>query len=125
MSFQLIVGQNFLECSDAWRDVFPLARNHHDNFRDMTDAVVALRTHDDLVASRLEELAPPARPAHRLSDTTVFNKAAVIIVVKGASRCLTRGVGQERGGAAWTLVLPLPLAYHLRVERVWLGSRAG
>src|SRR5215218_7494415 len=60
----------------------------------------------------------------RFLETTGFNEAAVIIVGKGPQRFLDRGVGQEHGVAAWTIVLPLPLTDDHRMDGVGLEVAA-
>ena len=66
MGCEPVFGQDLLMCPNPWGYILALAPQQEDEFGQRTDAVVALGTHDDLVPVLLEELAPPALPAHRL-----------------------------------------------------------
>ena len=66
MGGEPVFGQDRLMCPHTWGHIRELAPQQEDEFGHRKDAIVALGTHDDLVPVLLEELAPPALPAHRL-----------------------------------------------------------
>ena len=66
MGCEPVFGQDLLMCPNTWGHILELDPQQEDEFGHRKDAVVALGKHDDLVPVLLEELAPPALPAHRL-----------------------------------------------------------
>jgi hypothetical protein len=52
-------------------------------------------------------------------DAAVLNEAPVIIVIKRLQGLLHRGIGQEHGFTPWPIVLPMPLADHHCMNRIW------
>ena len=66
MGCEPVFGQDLLRCPKTWGHILELDPQQEDEFGHRKDAIVALGIHDDLVPVLLEELAPPALPAHRL-----------------------------------------------------------
>ena len=66
MSCEPIPRQDFWEGSDAWGHLLELGPQEQRVFSHLKHTVVPLGTPDHLIAGLLQELAPPALPAHGL-----------------------------------------------------------
>src|SRR5262245_36372351 len=66
MGCEPVFGQALLMCPDTWGHILELDPQQEDEFGHRKDAVVALRTDDDLVLGLMQEMTPPALPADRL-----------------------------------------------------------
>lgn len=66
MSCEPIPPQDCWQGAEPWGSILALGPQAPRVLSSRNEALVALRTHDDLVAGLLQELAPPALPAEGL-----------------------------------------------------------
>jgi hypothetical protein len=88
MRCEPVLREDFWPGADLWGSILELGSQEPRVFSHRKDAVIPLGTHDPLVPALLQELAPPALPAHRL-----FPQGGLLIRPP-----LRRGQGEQAQG---------------------------